>query len=856
MTDKFYLGRRFDLGKSSLSSEDLFYDPVDLTTHAVITGMTGSGKTGLCIDLMEEAALQGIPAILIDPKGDLTNLLLHFPELAPTDFQPWLDADTIRRQGKSLEDVAAETAERWNKGLEEWGLSKDDIKRLGNSAYFSVYTPGSDAGLQISVLSSLQAPELAWEGNKEILREKISSTVTALLGLVGYDDIDPLRSREHILMSNIFEATWSKGKSLDLTELILQVQTPPFEKLGAFPVDHFFPAKDRNLLAITLNNILASPAFQVWREGAPMDVRSLLFDKDGKPRHSVFYLAHLSDGERMFFVTLLLSAVETWMRTQSGSTSLRALVYFDELYGYLPPTAMPPSKTPLLRMLKQARAFGVGMVLATQNPVDVDYKALSNAGTWFVGKLQTERDKNRLLDGLQSASADLDRNAYSDIISALGKRIFLMHNIHSNGAILFQTRWTMNFLAGPLTRPQIPALNHLAGAATEQNPGLVEEQTSDLSHFQPVVAAKEENSTVATAILPDYKPATHSTFRDGSSSSLDGTRTKPVIPTGIAEYFFPLSYSLTEAYRFAHKGLPAAASDSNLAAVLYRPTLMASASVRFSDRRYGVDSEIIRDALIENLDRRGTVRWEDFPYDGPAMEKLESNPAPQARFVIPGAPFMDIKLINALQKEFADWVYRTSVVTARANNVLKIYSGPDVSPAEFRTACANAARRGRDVEVSRVVGAIDRQLTVLQEKLNREERKLDRNQVEYENRRSEENGNMLELGAGFLGIGRKKSLTSQISKNRLSQQAHAEVDASLASVDLLKQQIAEKRASRVEIIESANQRWSAMVNDFAEIQIRPKKNDVYVQIFGVAWRPYYLLESGEEIFELPAFGRQ
>jgi hypothetical protein len=557
----------------------------------------------------------------------------------------------------------------------------------------------------------------------------------------------------------------------------------------------------------------------------------------------------------MFFVTLLLSAVETWMRTQSGSTSLRALVYFDELYGYLPPTAMPPSKTPLLRMLKQARAFGVGMVLATQNPVDVDYKALSNAGTWFVGKLQTERDKNRLLDGLQSASADLDRNAYSDIISALGKRIFLMHNIHSNGAILFHTRWTMNFLAGPLTRPQIPALNRLAGALMEQVPAVVAEQNSDLSQFQPI-SASEENSAMGAARLPDNKPAAQSTFRVGSSTSQDGTRTKPVIPTGIAEYFFPLNYSMTEAYRFANKELPALQSDSNLAAVLYRPTLMASASVRFTDRRYGLDSEIIRDALIENLDRRGTVRWEDFPYDGPAMEKLESNPAPQAKFVIPSAPFLDIKLINALQKEFTDWVYRTSFATARANNLLKIFAGPDVSPAEFRTACANAARRGRDVEVSRVVGAIDRQLTVLQEKLNREERKLDRNQIEYENRRSEENGNMLELGAGFLGIGRKKTLTSQISKNRLSQQARAEVDASLASVDFLKQQIEEKQASRVEIIESANQRWAAMVNDFSELQIRPKKNDVYVQVFGVAWRPFYLVESGQEIIELPAFGRQ
>ncbi|MCX6065574.1 MAG: type IV secretion system DNA-binding domain-containing protein [Chloroflexi bacterium] len=337
MTDQFYLGRKYDLKNSRASGDSLFYDPTDLTTHAVITGMTGSGKTGLCLGLMEEAALQGIPAILIDPKGDLTNLLLHFPDLAPQDFQPWLDADTIRRQGKAVETAAAETAAQWKQGLADWGIDQERMRALANAAQYAVYTPGSDAGLQISVLSSLESPQLPWEGNKEILREKISSTVTALLGLVGYDDIDPLRSREHILISNIFEYAWSHGKSLDLTELILQVQTPPFEKLGAFPVENFFSSKDRTVLAMTLNNILASPSFQAWREGAPMDIKSLLFAADGRPRHSVFYIAHLSEGERMFFVTLLLVSIETWMRTQSGSTSLRSLLYFEELFGYLPP---------------------------------------------------------------------------------------------------------------------------------------------------------------------------------------------------------------------------------------------------------------------------------------------------------------------------------------------------------------------------------------------------------------------------------------------------------------------------------------------------------------------------------------
>ena len=855
MTDQFYLGRQYDLKNARQIEQPLDYDPVDLTTHAVITGMTGSGKTGLCIGLMEEAALQGIPAILIDPKGDLTNLLLHFPNLAPADFQPWLDADTLRRQGKTIEAAAAETAETWKNGLAEWGIDQERIQALSKAAQYSVYTPGSDAGLQISVLSSLEAPQLPWEGNKEILREKISSTVTALLGLVGYDDIDPLRSREHILIANIFEYAWSRGKSLDLTELILQVQAPPFDKLGAFAVDNFFPAKDRNLLAMTLNNILASPAFQAWREGAPMDIKSLLFAEDGRPRHSVFYIAHLSDGERMFFVTLLLSAIETWMRTQSGSTSLRALVYFDELYGYLPPTAMPPSKTPLLRMLKQARAFGVGLVLATQNPVDVDYKALSNAGTWFVGKLQTERDKNRLLDGLQSASADLDRNAYSEIISALGKRVFLLHNIHNNAPVLFQTRWTMNFLAGPLTRPQIPPLNRLAGAAQFIQPVKATGVTPassvvpapetvtpaparpDLASFQPVPV--QEAETPASVLRPP--------------SDLEGSQTKPNLPAGVNEYFLPLNYSLTEAFKTAAEPMPV---DARLEAVLYRPVLLAAAKVRFFDRRYGIDSEIVRDALVETLDRRGGLRWDDFPYDGPGMEKLELQPSPQARFAALDGPLSDAKLLAALQKDFVDWVFRTTQVSARANETLKIYAGPDVSPAEFRTACSDAARQARDAEVAKATTTLDRQMATLNDKLGREERELSQDEVEYENRKREETGNMLELGAGLLGLGRKKSLTTQFSKSRLSQQAKAEVDESIQAIKQFQLQLQELQQRRAQIIQEANERWAAVVNQVSEIPIQAKKSDIYVECFGVAWQPFYLVRTRADLYELPAFGAE
>ncbi|HDD61485.1 MAG TPA: ATP-binding protein, partial [Chloroflexi bacterium] len=407
--DRFYLGRIFDPNKGEVTPETLLYDPDDLTTHAVCVGMTGSGKTGLCIDLLEEAALQGIPALMIDPKGDITNALLHFPELRAEDFAPWVNPDQARREDKTIEQAAADAAALWTKGLAKWDIGPDRIQALKDAAHFAIYTPGSEAGIPVNILASLKAPGIPWDENREMLAEKISGIVMGLLGLVGLNDLDPVRSKEHILISNIFESAWSKGKDLDLTELIMQIQNPPFQKLGVLELDYFFPEKDRQELSIMLNSILAAPTFQAWIEGEPLDIEKLLFGPDGRPRHSVFYIAHLSDAERMFFVTLLYAAVETWMRKQKGSTTLRALIYFDEIFGYLPPVKNPPSKTPMLRMLKQARAFGIGQVLVTQNPVDVDYKALSNAGTWFIGKLQTEQDKNRLLDGLEGAAPGLDR---------------------------------------------------------------------------------------------------------------------------------------------------------------------------------------------------------------------------------------------------------------------------------------------------------------------------------------------------------------------------------------------------------------------------------------------------------------
>ena len=457
----FYLGRTFDPQTKKSGESLVLYDSKDLVTHAVCVGMTGSGKTGLCIGLLEEAAIDGIPSIIIDPKGDMANLLLTFPKLNAEEFEPWINEDDARKKSLSNLEYAAQQAEMWSKGLADWGQSADRIRRLRDAADFAIYTPGSNAGIGVSILKSFAAPDAIVRDDAEIFRERIQTTTTSLLALLGIQ-ADPIQSREHILISTIFNSQWSQGRDLDLGALIQQIQNPPMQKIGVLDLESFYPSKDRFGLVMALNNLVASPGFNAWMEGEPLDIGKILHGGSGKPRVSIFSIAHLGDAERMFFVSLLLNQVVGWMRTQSGTTSLRAILYMDEIFGYFPPVANPPSKLPLLTLLKQARAFGLGVVLATQNPVDLDYKGLANAGTWFIGRLQTERDKQRVMEGLEGAAATqgtgFDKQAMERTLAGLGNRVFLMNNTHEDAPEVFQTRWTMSYLRGPLTRNQIKSL--------------------------------------------------------------------------------------------------------------------------------------------------------------------------------------------------------------------------------------------------------------------------------------------------------------------------------------------------------------------------------------------------------------
>jgi hypothetical protein len=790
---KFYLGKLFDLTKSQLAETPVLYDPSDLTTHAVIVGMTGSGKTGLGIAIMEEAALAGLPAILVDPKGDITNLLLHFPALAPADFEPWIDADQARRDGKNTAQAASDTANVWKKGLADWGIAPDRIAALSRAAQFAVYTPGSTAGLPVNILASLQAPAVPWESNREILREQISATVIAILGLVGVVVADPLQSREHILLSNLIEVAWSKGQNLDLTELILQTQTPPFAKLGVFDVDTFFPPKERQTLAMRLNSVLAAPSFQAWTEGQTLDIGSLLRAADGRPRHSVFSIAHLSDEERMFFVTLLLSAVESWMRTQQGTSNLKTLLYFDELFGYLPPVANPPSKTVLLRMLKQARAFGLGLVLATQNPVDIDYKALSNAGTWCVGKLQTDQDKQRLLDGLESSGTN--RKEMDTAISKLGKRIFLLHNTHAKTPQVFQTRWTMNYLAGPLTRAQIPALNKLAGAT-------------------------------GAASISASRPAPTSTPVSAQSGSARSSA-----PEGIAEYFLPQNMTLETACQKAGR------SASAQAKLVYRPALLAQAKARFLERKYKIDQVNSKTALVLAPDKRGVIRWQDFPAGKIDEAALPKAPIADTEFLQLEDPLNEAKTLRALEKDFSDWAFHESTLTIRVNEALGVAAGPEISADAFARLCAESAGKPKGASA-----ALDKKLDTLREKMAKEQRELQQDQSELNQRTLEEIGTGAENVIGLL-TGHSRRVSTSLTKRRLTAKAAGDVGESKQVIADLEKQIGELEKEKAATLQDVN-------TSSIEVTLMPAKKDVYVELFGIAWVPHYRLADGTV---MPAF---
>lgn len=820
-TGKFFIGRKYDWKKDRISEEDVIYDADDLTTHGVVVGMTGSGKTGLCIDVLEEAALNNIPALIVDPKGDIANLLLHFPDLAPDDFEPWMDPDQARRDGKSTSEAAADVAALWKKGLGDWGISSERIAAVRDSVQYAVYTPGSDAGIPVSVLASLDAPDLDWHENREILVEMISSTATALLALIGVD-ADPVRSREHILLANILEHYWQKGEGLTLESLIQYIQSPPFERLGALDVEKFYPSDDRFSLAMLLNNLLAAPTFETWREGVALDVERLLWTEEGKARHSIFYLAHLPDNERMFFVTLLLAAVEAWMRKQPGSSSLRTLLYFDEVLGFLPPVSKPPSKPLMIRLLKQARAFGLGLLLTTQNPIDLDYKALSNAGTWFIGKLQTEQDKARVLDGLEGITigeSGLDRGKVDKLISSLDKRVFLLHNVHEDDPEVFYTRWAMAYLGGPVTRAKLADLNQLVGA---------EVPASRMPKGRESAELKGAVASAPSAAAP----------------SQEGTSHRPTVPTGFDDVLLPNNVTLSQALHNA--GLDAGKAEPG--GLRYKPILLAQAAIRYLDRKHNIDHQREVSALVPDPDRRGMIRWEEHLGSPIPRDSLSGTALSGSQFSLLEEPLSDKTLLKSMQTDFQDYLYHDAPLTLFYNPDLDLVAQPGVTSAQFREQCAEAARDLRDEDEDTLREKYEKKLKALQDKIEREQRELAEDEAELSSRKMEELATHAENVLGmFSGSRSRRSVSTSLTKRRMTAKAKADVEESREVIEDYQKDFKQMEEELTQELEELEDRWAKAATEVEEMKITPYKKDIHVEVFGVAWMPYWAVEDHDGI---------
>jgi hypothetical protein len=801
----FYLGRPYDLAKKKPKEGWLLYDSKDLVTHAVCVGMTGSGKTGLCLALLEEAAIDGIPAILIDPKGDLSNLLLTFPDLQAQDFLPWINEDDARKKGLAAPDYAAQQAETWKNGLAAWGQDGERIQRLKDAADFAIYTPGSHAGLPVSILKSFEAPARDIVDDAELLQERVGTTATSLLGLLGLE-ADPIKSREHILLSTILNAAWKQGKALDLPLLIEHIQSPPVSKVGVLDLDSFFPSKERFAFAMKLNNLLAAPGFATWLEGEALDIGQILHTAGGKPRMAIFSIAHLNDAERMFFVTLLLTQMVGWMRSQSGTTSLRALLYMDEIFGYFPPVSNPPSKLPLLTLLKQARAFGIGVVLATQNPVDLDYKGLSNTGTWFIGRLQTERDKARVLEGLEGASAGagqtFNRQRMEQTLASLGTRIFLMNNVHEDEPVVFETRWCLSYLRGPLTRTQIKTLMERARGKGREARG-----------------------------AGDQMPVRESPSPRASSPSPGAAR--PVLPSDITQYFIPV-----------RSPQPAGST------LLYQPMLVGAGHVRFTDAKAGTETQDVM-ALTPITNGAVAVNWDDMTAIDVPLGDLEPSPQPSAQFSELPPAANKAKNYETWRKDFSNWLYRTQKLTVLRSPSLNQIAKPGESERDFRVRLQQAGREQRDEDTGRLRKAYAPKIATLQERIRRAEHAKER---EAQQAKAAYVQTAISVGTTLLGafLGRKSISASTLGRattaaRGVGRSMKEAQDAARAgeTIDVLRTQLQELEDQFKAEADALTAKRDPLREQLETLSIKPSKSNVSVTLLALGWAPYWQAESGE-----------
>ncbi len=776
----FYLGKRHDEDAGKLTDELVLYDAKDLTTHAVIIGMTGSGKTGLGVGLLEEAALDHIPVIAIDPKGDMGNLLLTFPKLEADDFRPWVNPRAATDQGQTVDEYAAAQAALWKKGLAGWGQDGKRIATLKKTVDMAIYTPGSNAGLPVSVLKSFAAPDPALLDDIDLYRERVQATATGILTLLGID-ADPVASREHILVSRLLDHAWQEGRDLDIAGLIRDIQAPPLSTIGVMSLDDFYPAKDRFALAMRLNNLLAAPGFEAWMQGEPLAAKNLLYTADGKPRISVMSIAHLSDSERMFFVCMLLNELIAWMRAQPGTSSLRAILYMDEIFGYMPPVANPPSKTLFLTLLKQARAYGLGLVLATQNPVDLDYKGLSNTGTWFIGRLQTERDKARVMEGLEGASdSNFDKQAMERTLAGLGKRRFLLHNVHEDEAVVFGTRWVMSYLAGPLTRDHIRSLMGKARARAEA-----------------AMLGKPVKKQKASDAQPALAPTIEQLF----------------VPTSGAD-------------------------------VTYYPRLLGVADMVFSNARYRVEDEKMAVFTVEFEDGAVAIDWDNAEPLDLRAEDLDDSGIDGASFADIPAAASKAKAYAAWGRDLKRWVRQNETITLYRSKPFRMTSEPGETEGDFRARLQVAGNEKRDQAVAKIRKRYATKVTTLENRLLRAEQAIAREKQQSTKKKLDTAVSIGTAILGAV-LGRKRVSTSSATRIGSAIKTAGGARKEAADVARAEETAAKVRADLDALNKQAEQEVAALDTAFDaqaepldEIVVRAKTTDIHIPVVALVWLPY------------------
>jgi len=769
-----YLGRELAVSGQQGSSLPLLFKSKNLTTHGVIIGMTGSGKTGLGIGVIEEAIMDDIPSIIIDPKGDMANLLLTFPELRAEDFSPWVDVAEASRKGMSKEQFAKKTAETWRSGLLSWGQGEERLQTLTEKARATVYTPGSSSGVPVSILAGFNAPAADILADQDTLNSLVSSTTTSLLSLVDVSG-DPLTSREHILVSSILLYYWRKGEDLSLESLIGAVVNPPFDKVGVFGLSHFFPQTERMKLAMLINNVIASPTFSSWITGDPLDIQRMLYGQDGKPRTSIFSIAHLSESERMFFVTLLLNAIIGWMRRQQGTSSLKALLYMDEIFGYFPPSKNPPSKKPMLLLLKQARAFGLGVVLSTQNPVDLDYKGLSNIGTWFVGRLQTVQDQNRVIDGIVGASDGLlDRSTVKRLLSDMKGRQFLLTSAHLDEPLMFETRWVMSYLKGPISLLEIGRLMD-GYRAPEQSAASAEE------------IGKARTGSVAES---------------------------------------PMLISETVEQRYH---IPPVLSER----MVFEPWLAGSATVRFYNSSRNID-ELKQCSLRLYLDRSfNHTKWSEAEPLKLDLDECQESAPDQSSFHMLPEIFSSIKNLRSFEKEFADFLYQTERLELFRAPAIKLESRPNETEAEFMVRVSDHMREKKEIAVEKLLAKFN---TKRQRFEKRHLSALEKIEKEKGDVTSKTTDTLLSIGTAVLGafFGRKAFSSSTVTRTASGIRKAGQVakekgdvqraEAALAAIEEQIMQLDEEQASALEKLVSEHDPTLVETETFS---IKPRRSDIF-----------------------------